>query len=436
MPMAAVAALLAGAMFSLSRVKYRMVGFALAWVALLWTACWMWWAPPSPIAQQSFNYRSLSHDGAFVVEAEHIDSLADYLRHFDERRLTVPIELMGGTRVLSNPPGAAILCYAVIKLFPSSPDSKNRLEQMLMRDYDVAPVDVPITADALRCSAAFVLLWAMSSVLAYFLGRVFVSPQGALLFAVLVTFNPCAVHFTPGKDSVQLVTINAMLWMWFLGWRRKSVMFSGISGAFLVIGATLGLIHFWIAAAMIAATVWHDRKIPVKQMGAFAIGAIAVVAMVYLAIGWNIPATLLAVARRFAQVQKTFQMNHLIWFGIGLPLFLLFIAPGAWVFAAMHLRRFRLGLGMKLVICTLAVMLLTYAIGVTYELPRLWVAFIPPLMLGLMIDRPIAKSRSSATVTRAMIVIMTIHILFTAYHWTILDARESEYRLLSNRLFQ
>ena len=67
---------------------------------------------------------------------------------------------------------------------------------------------------------------------------------------------------------------------------------------------------------------------------------------------------------------------------------------------------------------------------------RLWVVFLPPLALGAMIDLPMFHAeRSPQRVWRPLAMIVAVQILFTALHWTIFDVRESEYRLISERLW-
>jgi hypothetical protein len=74
-------------------------------------------------------------------------------------------------------------------------------------------------------------------------------------------------------------------------------------------------------------------------------------------------------------------------------------------------------------------MLISDLIGVTYELPRLWVVFLPPLTLGLFIATPLAHVKHDGRALRLAMLIALIHIAFTAAHWSLLDARESEHRL-------
>jgi hypothetical protein len=82
-------------------------------------------------------------------------------------------------------------------------------------------------------------------------------------------------------------------------------------------------------------------------------------------------------------------------------------------------------------------MLLIYGpLGVTYELPRLWIAFLPTLTLGFAIASPLLRGRGfHVRAATAMVLIVGAQLVFTALHWTMLDARESETRLISHRFY-
>ena len=413
----------------------RRTGLVMLILSLIATAAWIWFAPPAPTDQQAFIMRSPSSDGAFVIEAEHIQSPRDYLKTFTTR-LTTSVEQMGGTRILSNPPGMTLLAYAVIRMFPSSAESPPWLDRVLIEDFGVTPVNIEIVANSLRVGIALMLMWMASGFVAYALGRLYLSPAGAAVFAIAVTFNPCTVHFLPGKDPAQLFTINAMLWAWLAGWQRRSNVLCALAGAIFVIGATFGLIHIWVALAVFVATVWHDRRAARLAIPA-AIGALIVCTIAYVALDWNIPLTLLAVSRRWAQLQPTFHMSRPTWYLIGLPIFFMFVTPALWAMLGLSLRRPHWNFGTRLAACTAAVMLIIYfAIGMTYELPRLWVAFLPTLLLGLAIDQPLLRVRADhARLRRALLAILLAHLTFTALHWTVFDTREAEFRLFSKRYF-
>jgi hypothetical protein len=448
LPMALLGFVAAGGVWMLARPvqRDRVIGGAALVVALIAAAAWTWYAPPAYLRQQWFNMSSPSTDGAFVLEARLIGSLPRYLRDFPQRLRATPQELMG-TRVLSNPPGATIVSYAEMALAPERQDAPSRLARELIDRENMRPEDAGLVASALRIGALWVALWALSGVAACGLGRVFLSPAGAAVFAIVVTFNPCTVHFVPGKDPAQLLTINAMLWAWFAGWKRRSAFLAATAGALLVIGSTLSLVHIWVALAAFAAsaaTSRHNRRVLLtRAAGPATAGALLAVLLVYLATGWNLPATLWAVSRRWSELQRTFTMNRPAWYVIGLPIFLLFVSPGVWALAGLGAGRARArwrNLGMRLAVCTVAAMLFIYfVVGLTYELPRLWVAFLPPLTLGLAAASPLLAARPRAwhpRVALALALIVVAQVAFTAFHWTVLDARETEYRLTTNRLYE
>jgi hypothetical protein len=408
--------------------------------ALIAGTLWVWWAPPAQIRQHAFNLRSVSSDGAFVLEAEFTPNMTEYLRHFDRRLARTPAEMMG-TRVLSNPPGTTALAYAVIHAFPTQVDPPGALERYLLRTTDVEPEGLAIIVNSLHTAMALLLLWSLAAVVAYFLGRLYLSPAGAAFFAIVATWNPSTVHFVPGKDPAQLLTINLMLLCWLGGWKRRSMLLSTLAGSLLVVGVTIGLIHIWVALAVFAATAWEARaersiKLLLQNALAAAVGALVVLLLALQAMGWNIAGQTLAVAQRFSELQETFNMSRAVWFVIGLPIFLLFLPLGFWALAGLRVDRRRLGFGGRIAVCTLAVMLVTYLMGVTYELPRLWVAFLPPLTLGLAIDLPMLRSATpSRRVARFLAATVAIHVVATALHWTIFDVREAEYRLITQRLY-
>jgi hypothetical protein len=234
-----------------------------------------------------------------------------------------------------------------------------------------------------------------------------------------------------------------MLWAWLAGWQRRSMALSALAGALLVIGSTFSLIHIWVALVVLAATLWQDRERWQDELigGVLpaVMGGVIVVLLAWRTFDFNIPLSLLKAQQRWSAIQKTFQMNHAIWYAIGLPIFLLFLSPGLWTLAGLSLRRRRLNFGTRLALCTAITMAFIYLVlGVTYELPRLWVAFLPPLTLGLAIDWPLlrGKPHEHPRVARALLLVVFVQIFFTAFHWTFFDAREAEYRLSTQRFYQ
>jgi hypothetical protein len=420
-------------------------GLAAGAVALAVLCGWTWWQPPEPAYQHVFNLMSPSHDGAFVLEAEKVGPMEPYLRRFGDYLRRTPEDVFG-TRVLSNPPGMTVLSALVEGTLPTPVPDAAPERAFMAPDLEASQAhDVAVR---IRMSFVLTAILAASGVFAYLLGREFLSPLGAAVFALLVTINPATANFSPGKDPAQLLTINAMMWLWFSGHRRQTVLCSALAGAVLVVGATFGLIHVWVALAAVLATAWKTvadgaslGRYVVARIVPAAVGAAGVVGVVYLATGWNIPLTLAAVAKRFQEIQYTIKFTRPLWAVIGLPLFLLFVSPAVFVIGALS-RPWRVRRaggatwGTCVLASTVAVMLVTYVIGVTYELPRLWIAFLPLLTLGACADWAVLRGRAPRPrVFQPVALLVAVHLVTTFVNVAMLDARESEYRMMQQKMF-
>ena len=434
--------LLAGRLLCASKILWQRIGVAVLALVVASLAAWTWWAPPNALSQHAFNLSSPAHDGAFVIEAQRVGSINEFLRTFDQS-LHRTVEEMRGTRVLSNPPGTTLLAVAVLRLFPPQPADPKWIERAIEDEGVSDPAQVAQLSSSIRVGLALTILWAASAIFAYLLGRLFLSPLGAGAFTLLVLFNPATVCFTPGKDPVQLFTINAMLWAWFAGWRKDRPAMSILAGAFLVLGMVIGLIHLWVAMAAILASAWQNWRqgrslvtLLMRHVLPCMAGALFLCSAIAFVSGWNIPATLLAVGHRFPEIQKALQYDRTLWFFIGLPLFLLFLSGGFWAFAGLRLRHRAWGFGASLLAATVLAMLATYLLGITYELPRLWVAFVPLLLLAAMADQPLLHGRNTRRALVPVMLLVIVAILATGLHWSIMDARETEYRVFSSeRMF-
>jgi hypothetical protein len=431
----------------------RWLGYAVAAVAIASLVGWNFWAPPHFLSQHAMNFRSPSHDGAFLNEAELIqpagpyqsdgEQLAAYLRHFD-RRIQAPWEQFGGTRVIANPPLTTVVFRWVTWTWPSESNPPGWVEQLFLSSYrDLTPELVTSPARSVRTAMACAIGLALAGLAAVGLGRQFLSPPAAVLFAVIVVFNPMTVHFNPGKDPAQLLTVNLMLWAWFAGYRRRWWLLHAAAGAVLAIGMGFGLIHLWVAIAALAGTAWQalaegrGREFVVRHVLPTVAGGVLLWLGLWMATGWNLAATVLAVAKRWSELQPILGYRRGLWMVIGLPNVLVFVAAGVWLLAVSSLRwRWRpTSFGGRLAVATLLTMAAVYFIGIPYELPRLWVVFLPPLTLGLMALQPLARGRNYRRVMPLLLLVLTVNVTATVLHWSLLDARESEYRLKSQRLF-
>jgi hypothetical protein len=444
--------------FWVAKPGRRALGLSFGMLIILLLALWTALAIPRPIRQHSVNLVSPSHDGAFVMEAHQMGSLSHYLKNFD-RYIQRPVSAMGGTRILANPPGMTILAVAERRVFPVSQNWMTPVERELIEHQGVDEDEATFMfGHGLRFGMILLAMWALSAPLAYLLGRQFMAPLGAALFALLVTFNPCTVHFSPGKDAAQLLTINAMLLAWFNGVKRDRMWATCLGGALLLVGAICGLIHFWVAVAALAASVWQawsDGRLRhvLKHAVAATIGFFLLAGLIYFASGWNSIATLIATGRLYNKVKNTIGINETLWLFIGLPIFLLFVTPALWTALMLSFRkgfrafapRFRRSShvnprnrqanpsGAKLFVCVFVSMALSYTLGVSWELPRVWIAYLPLLFLAGMIDVPLFRNANRRAL-KPIFAIAAISLCFTAIHWTLLDVRESEYRaIITNR---
>lgn len=446
-PAVIAGALAAAGVWCMSGSRRRpVVGSALTVAGVVGLVAWTWWSPPGGVVQHLMNLSSPSQDGAFVQDARPFKGVRDYLGRF-ESRIAVSPQQFGTTRIMSNPPGMTLIVYAVRATRGHAP----WLERWVIGD-DAASLPTDLSP-ALRVGLLLLAAWGASAWFAYLAGRLLLSPAGAATFAIVATFNPCTVNFVPGKDPAQLLTINAMIWAWLAAClvpaadSRRGFGMGAVAGLALGAGLVVGLIHVWVAAAVFCATAWAGgvRSVLRPAIGA-AVGAALWFLILRLTLGWNAPHTLWLVYRRFKDIQPVICPNPRVWFMIGLPIFLLFTSPG-WVaplWIALRRRSAHVSepsgrhpLGRPLLIATLATMAATYVVGVSYELPRLWVAFIPPLTLGAMAACPLFRGSWNASrhARWALAAVVGAQVAFTVVHLTLMDARESEMRLLSHQLF-
>jgi hypothetical protein len=321
----------------------------------------------------------------------------------------------------------------VLRLWPPNLESPGWLERYLQSHYDVHDDALVTTMLTVQIAALLTLLWCAAAVVLYRTARMFLPPTGAMLFVLIAWLNPSAVHFVPGKDPMQLLTVGLMMWTALGAWKRDSPLLAAMFGAITILSATIGLIHIWIAVVLVVACMWQAKSpkhFAIRQLLPAAAGSFATLLLIYLLFDWNVAKTLVTVWTRFSQIQKELALNRAIWFAIGLPIFLLFVSPSLMLVGALRIRRRRLlDFGTRLAIVTTAVMAVSYMLGVAYELPRLWVVFLPPLTFGLMTASPLPHVKHDGRAMRAAIFIALIHLAFTAAHWSMLDARESEHRL-------
>ncbi|MBK9127443.1 MAG: hypothetical protein IPM13_06545 [Phycisphaerales bacterium] len=443
----------------------RRAGWVLATVGWTVISAWTYFAPPGHYNQHVFNATSPSHDGAFVREALSIEDVPEYLRGFPDRTRT-PIARMRGTRVVSNPPGTTLLAVAANSALAHLPVLGNAAAAPFDRSIQAPEVDRAALRPAIRLGIAFfwllTALWALSAPLYYALGRLHFDAPIALAFALGVVFCGPLLLFSPGKDAAQLLTVVVPLLLWLLATRpgasaedarrtpgaRWAVALA--AGATFILATLVSLVHAWVALVVLTAsgvTALRMSKLRSLLIAALLPASVGAAAAILLCgtVGLDYFATCAAVAEAQARVTRGTAAMPTVWQALGIPLFILFAGPALWVMlgwscrsggAATHVEG-RALFGDVLLSGSAAVMVAT--VGFTNaETPRLWIPFIPLLLLGAMlrIDALRPGTRAVSRPALSFVALLVFAQLVTGWlQWSQMDMRESETRITEGRYF-
>ena len=405
---------------------------------------WTFVGPPGYVRQHSFNMLSPSHEGAFVLEGRQVGSIREYVTKTFYQRLEQEPEDMLGRRVLSNPPGVTIVSILVHRLVESRP----ALRGWCSRAFGLSDLDDPHErgrfASALILAMVFTAVWGGAIVVGYRLCRLWLGAPASTAVAFAMVFNPSTVNFTPGKDPAQIFTVLAILLCWLTAYSRGGMVWGFAAGAVLAASTMIGLVHLWIFAIVAGATFWHSLSYGEglrPWLGRCALPALAgglvVVAVAQVTLGWNLLSTAWHVAVRYGQIQLEVITDPFYWTLIGLPMFLLFVGPLFWVqLTALRRDAFdsSASLGGCLFMCTIAVMTYTYFFANNSETPRLWMPFIPLLLVGMALRR--SAFRGDTPDHRSLcLLLIVLQFTVTALHFSMMDVRESEWRLDTARMW-
>lgn len=414
-----------------------LVGAVVSYIVLV---AFPFFALPRFTEQHLFNMLSPSHDGAFLWEARHIESLRDYLARDFYAVLQRTPEDMRGRRVLSNPPGTTALAVLTMRLMASLPSVRSRAEPALGLDEIESPKQRLELLSGFVLALGFTIMWAAAIVPAYALCRLWLEPLPAVAVALGMVYNPATVNFTPGKDPAQLFSVLLILFLWFLANHRRNRWYAVGCGAVVAAAMMIGLIHLWVIAIAACATVWHSWRmrrqasnVVLHGLLPLAAGGLALCALAYVALGWNLILTVWRVALRYGQIQEGIIAEPFYWTFVGLPLFLLFVGPLFWIqWTAIRADRHdaEAQLGGCVLLLTTALMTYAYFFANNNETPRLWIPLIPFLLLGMALRRTSFRkpARNGRTV---LLLIVALQVTVTLLHWSLMDVRESEYRLFT-----
>ncbi len=470
------AVLLAAAVWMLAgeTVGRRRLGLVLLAAGAVTLGGWSYLAPPQFASQHTFNMLSPSHDGAFLAEARRIPDLRAYLSYFPERARTPP-EAMRGTRVISNPPGATVLAVATRAALERWPALAGAVDWMI-EPGGLEPVARRRVREALAFSVVLLLMWLAAVPVLYAVGRAFLPRAVAAVYAVCCVFTPATLMLSPGKDPAQLLTLGLPLLLWLRARGRGGVWPAMAAGAVFVAGCVMGLVHVWLALVVLAASAWAERvrigELLVRGVLPAAAGAAGAVVLLAAGCGLNLPAAMQAVAAAQASVTRGPDAMPLAWQMLGVPLFLQFAGPALWFSlsfffggrreggrdaraprgdssvprggegvrgarAPRQLSPFtchsddvsaRFGRGL---LAAAAVVMVGTAGFTNAETPRLWIPFLPLILLGLLTQAAWLRgpTRSAAGV---LAVLVGAQVIASAAQWVLMDMREAETRLLES----
>lgn len=404
-----------------------------AWAALV---AWTFFAPPVYALQHWFNLKSPSQDGAFLYEADAVTSVRDYVSRGFYERLQMDPHQQRGTRVLSNPPGMTLWAWSVRRGCERWPGVAAAVDRTLGFPRDPATGEGVDAAEPLVFALTLTLVWGLGGVFGYKLARLWLAPTAALAVAAACAFNPATVNFTPGKDPAQVATVLAIVTFGLASYVRDRRLWAAACGAALGASLSLGLVHLWIGVIVAAATVWHagrEGEGVVRWLRRCllpaALGLAAVLAIWAWLWDWNLVRTVYRVALRYPDIQR-YLING-VWTLVGLPMFILFAGPVLWVlgFALRpDVDDAAARLGRRVSLCAAAVMAYAYFFANNNETPRLWIPFLALLPLSMALRRSVFR-RDDAAGRRACLALLGLQIAVTLMHWSLMDVRESEYRL-------
>lgn len=432
-----VALLAAGCWWTFGESRRRKwLGLALAATGVLGVGVWTFFAPPRFASQHFFNFSSPSQDGAFALEARCVGDVRDYLRDFPDRARQPP-EAMKGTRVISNPPATTLLALAVDRALDHLPWLADAVGGLLPIEERTDPVVVDQATRALALGLSFLMLWLVAAAALYGAYRQFLEPGPALVLAVAAVISPMTLVFSPGKDPAQLLTVALLLWSWLVAWRSGSLWVAALFGGLAVAALMIGLVHLWIAwivvfsAELVTTAEREARRRWLRLIASAAGGALTIAVVFRLAAHLDVIAAARAAQLAQAEVTRGPTAMPFFWQMLGVPLFALFCGTALWALSLWRVAGrvedgpARLG-GRMLMLC-LAVMAIT--IGFTNaETPRLWIPFVPLILLGLALQLPLLRQPRPAT-ARLLTALVVLQVAAAATQWAFMDMREAELRL-------
>lgn len=449
------------------RRAMQRLAVTLLFVAALGITIWNYIAPPAYIQQHVFNTQTPAQDGAFLRESLIVSDVSLYLRSFP-LRATSPPEVMRGTRVISNPPATTLLAVFAGRILDWWPWLRLQLEATIEAPEPEFTEFRLTAARGLLFLTLLNVIWMLAILPLFAIGQEFFSRPVAAAFAFVVCASPMTFTFAPGKDPAQLLSTAIPLWLLLRAYRRDATAPAAFAGLLFALSCSVGLVHIWVFAcvflAMTFASISDIRRLGRSgRLAVWFLAGIIIGAICLRGSGLDLFDTLQSVAVAQSKVTRGPDAMPFYWQLLGIPLFALFAGVSLWWSVISRFtgaaagspavdgkpppseppsRRTPLSpdcaFGGWLVACTLAILAAT-SIFTNIETPRLWIPFLPLLVLGgwLRIS-PFGETFSSPPFTsmrRLAAGVVLIHISAAAVQWALMDMRETELRLMTNLFY-
>lgn len=377
------------------------------------------------------------------MEARSVGSIRKYLSDTFYERLQKTPEQMRGRRILSNPPGMTVLSVLAQRAVVASP----KLKAVMVRTFGLEEAndteEQTEFAGAMLLAVWMTALWGAGFFFAYALVRMWLSPLAAVVMAFACVVNPATLCYTPGKDCMQLLSVLAITCFCVKAYMQHRALYGALLGVVVPLSLLVGLIHLWVVAIVLGATLWdalgaaERRRDWIRSVAAPSVGGFAVTSVgLYLLLGWNVVRCTYRVGVRYGEIQLPIITEPPSWVLVGLPLFLLFAGPC--LLAMLGIRRDvsdgGAALGRRILLLTAVVMTYSYFFANNSETVRLWMPFVPLLLLGMVAGRSIFRNDTPSH--RALVLVLAVlHISVTLGQWSLMDVRESEWRLTTGRMW-
>lgn len=293
------------------------------------------------VESNSFYFAAPIGPGAFVGQALSIgeppvETGLKYLQTFDTNIGGRHWGEFGGTRVISNPPGATMLFYTCRKLLEALPVLQTFYSGEPLKPAASALEKRGYLAQALTQFGADVclLLIALSMPPLFWLANELLPEEKAVPTVLGAMFIPSLLVFNFTKDAYQ---VSLALWFWFSllkAMKRHSDFWSLLTGVLFFIGVQFSLSFLVVDATggvICLLYLWHRNEKPLIKKQEWQVVAVAIisclscVALAWLVLGYKTWAGLWSAYLGHQQYHREFGAPYGTWVWLNLIHLLLFI---------------------------------------------------------------------------------------------------------------